>query len=56
VNTVSVQLQSETEDEEMLSINVTQTEEQSDDKWTTEIEIQSKKVPFRIDTGASTQW
>lgn len=52
MNTVSVELQSETEDEEMLSINVTQTEEQSDDKWTADIEILSQKVPFRIDTGA----
>lgn len=36
----------------MLSINVTQTEEQSDDKWNADIEILSQKVPFRIDTGA----
>lgn len=47
-----MQLQSETEDEEMLSINITQTDEHSDDKWTADIEILSQKVPFRIDTGA----
>ncbi|ROL46656.1 hypothetical protein DPX16_12549 [Anabarilius grahami] len=52
VNAVSVQLQSETEDEEMLSINITQTDEHSDDKWTADIEILSQKMPFRIDTGA----
>ena len=54
VNTVSVELQSETEDEEMLSINVTRTEDQSDDddKWTADFVILSKKVPIRIDTGA----
>lgn len=52
VNTVNVQLQSESEDEEILSIDFTQTEEHSDDKWTADIEILSQRVPFRIDTGA----
>ncbi len=38
--------------EEILNINLTQTKDASNDKWTADIEVLSQKVPFWIDTGA----
>lgn len=52
IDTVTVDEETDTKDEEILSINLTSTSDVNSDKWTADIEILSQKVPFRIDTGA----
>ncbi|KAK0156522.1 Apoptosis-stimulating of p53 protein 1 [Merluccius polli] len=56
VNTVSMETNQDDVDdadvEDMLSINMMQSEDLTVDKWVVKLEILSKKVTFRIDTGA----
>ncbi|KAL2104348.1 hypothetical protein ACEWY4_001216 [Coilia grayii] len=54
VNTVSTEFnQNSPDDEDILCINLMQPDDtHNNDKWITDLEILSKRVPFRIDTGA----
>lgn len=54
INTVSTEFKQDSpDDEDILCINLMQPDDtHNNDKWITNLEILSKKVPFRIDTGA----